>query len=203
MPSAFTHHLTSNLLLIPDLLTSNTPSAVQSKVLEVLRRHARPCTGSPKVAGVRATSTCVATKEESDEDDDEYYVVEQELECEFEDGWGQVKFSPGPVKTVGRMRDKLHKYVGKAVWPLAASILDPVRCTVVCSGPARMAEVVMWLLAAGEELPAVRLRNKFSWPIGSVEDGYRDVNVNVVATHPAAGLGIIGEIQVGTLFCCI
>ena len=91
--------------------------------------------------------------------------------------------------------------MGKAGWPLAANILDPVRCTVVCSGPARMAEVVRWLLAAGDELPAVRLRNKFSWPVGAVEDGYRDVNVSVVATHPVAGLRIIGEIQVVTLLC--
>jgi hypothetical protein len=60
-----------------------------------------------------------------------------------------------------------------------------------------MAEVVQWLLAAEDVLPSVRLRNKFSWPSGAVEDGYRDVNVSVVVTH-SAGLRIIGEIQVGT-----
>ncbi len=181
---------------------------MQSKVLEVLRRHSRPGAGSPKAAIVKAGSRTSKGELEGDDEDDPdeaNEVAEQELECEFEDGWGKVSFSPGSVKTVGRMKDKLHKYVGKSVWPLAANILDPVRCTVVCCGPARMAEVVRWLLAAGDELPAVRLRNKFSWPSGAVEDGYRDVNVSVVATHPAAGLRIIGEIQVLYFFllpCC-
>ena len=143
----------------------------------------------------------VSVKEMCGEDglEEEDEVASQELECEFEDGYGRVEFFPGSVKTIGRMQNKLHKYLGKAGWPLAAKILDPVRCTVVCSGPARMAEVVRWLLAAGDELPAVRLRNKFSWPSGAVEDGYRDVNLSVVVTHPA-GLRIIGEIQVRVFF---
>jgi hypothetical protein len=174
---------------------------MQSQVLEVLRRHAREGPVTPKKAGVKATSMAVKVVAGEDEDEDDEVVGAQMLECEFEDGWGRVDFVPGSVKAIGRMQDKLHKYVGKAGWPLAANILDPVRCTVVCSGPARMAEVVRWLLAAGDELPAVRLRNKFSWPVGAVEDGYRDVNVSVVATHPVAGLRIIGEIQVVTLLC--
>ena len=166
----------------------------------MLRRHALVRAGhvSPKVAAVTAASVPVTVKEMGEGDcSDEDEVGAQELECKFEDGLGRVIFSPGCVKSIGWMQDKLHKYLGKAVWPLAARILDPVRCTVVCCGPARMAEVVRWLLAAGDELPAVRLRNKFSWPAEAVEDGYRDVNVSVVVTH-SAGLRIIGEIQVGT-----
>ena len=49
-----------------------------------------------------------------------------------------------PVKTLGRMREKLGEYSGAGVeWPLASQILDPVRCSVVCAGAAEMLDVVL------------------------------------------------------------
>ena len=41
-----------------------------------------------------------------------------------------------------RMREKLSEYAAEgAPWPLAASILDPVRLSIVCEGPAQILEV--------------------------------------------------------------
>ena len=43
-----------------------------------------------------------------------------------------------------RMREKLSEYAAEgAPWPLAASILDPVRLSIVCEGPAQILEVCM------------------------------------------------------------
>ena len=40
------------------------------------------------------------------------------------------------------MREKLSEYAAEgAPWPLAASILDPVRLSIVCEGPAQILEV--------------------------------------------------------------
>ena len=40
------------------------------------------------------------------------------------------------------MREKLAEYSADgAMWPLTACILDPVRASVVCSGPAQILEV--------------------------------------------------------------
>ena len=40
------------------------------------------------------------------------------------------------------MREKLAEYAAEgATWPLTANILDPVRSSVVCNGPAQMLEV--------------------------------------------------------------
>jgi hypothetical protein len=51
-----------------------------------------------------------------------------------------------PVKTAARMREKLAEYAAEgAAWPRAACILDPVRGSVLCPGPARMLEVLAWL----------------------------------------------------------
>ena len=56
---------------------------------------------------------------------------------------------PGPVKRVSRMNTKLAKYAPphpRGVWPLAANILDPLRASVVCDGPAQILEVCTQLV---------------------------------------------------------
>ncbi len=47
------------------------------------------------------------------------------------------------------MREKLVEYAAEAAgargaWPLCANILDPVRTSVVCDGPAEMLEAVIY-----------------------------------------------------------
>ena len=67
--------------------------------------------------------------------------------CCFEGGMtGSVEVHAAAPKQVQRMREKLHKYVAphpKAVWPLSANILDPIRASVVCSGPSEMIQVLL------------------------------------------------------------
>ena len=46
------------------------------------------------------------------------------------------------MQGAARMREKLAEYSADgAMWPLTACILDPVRASVVCSGPAQILEV--------------------------------------------------------------
>ena len=76
--------------------------------------------------------------------------------------------SPAPPKLIGRMREKLLEYHEEgAEWPLTACILDPVRASIVCNGPAEMMEVIGWILASahaesGSGLHVCRIKNKFS-----------------------------------------
>ena len=67
--------------------------------------------------------------------------VAREATCIFNGGLGKVSVFPGPIKGILRMAEKLSEYaVEGAEWPLCAQILDPVRTTVVCSGPAQILE---------------------------------------------------------------
>jgi len=149
-----------------------------------------------------------------------------ELLCQFcgaDAGPAPVEVHAAPIKTVARMREKLNEYRSAAAaggsgsepgaaWPLAASILDPVRLSVVVDGPARILEVVAWFTGGGgcggvdgaaaeaaarrTGLPVCRVKNKFGFRREDVVGGYRDVMLCVVYTG-GDGLGIIGEIQVG------
>jgi len=91
----------------------------------------------------------------------------------------RVQFHGARVKTKARIREKLLCYITpedsqsvdeeegdepEMELPLAANILDPVRATVVCDGPAEMLEVAQWLLNHGEkeQIPVVRVKNKFA-----------------------------------------
>ena len=81
---------------------------------------------------------------------------------------------PAPTKTAARMREKLVEYAAEgAAWPLTAQILDPVRVSVVCQGPAEMLEVAQWFMEDGQaagrggrecrgRLPVCRVKNKFA-----------------------------------------
>ena len=68
------------------------------------------------------------------------------------------------------MREKLIEYAADgAEWPLAASILDPVRASIVCRGAAQMLEVASWFTGRapsepreGRVLPVCRIKNKFA-----------------------------------------
>lgn len=83
-----------------------------------------------------------------------YAATATMLECRFDDGPGAVEVIAAPLKRLARMREKLVEYaplgpgavgpgaVGPgAGWPLSANILDPVRASIVCSGPAHMLQV--------------------------------------------------------------
>jgi hypothetical protein len=67
-------------------------------------------------------------------------------------GRARVEVYPAPVKTLHRMREKVREYASDAAvagrgWPLCANILDPVRASVVCSGPAVL-QVLEWFTGA-------------------------------------------------------
>ena len=70
------------------------------------------------------------------------------ITCRFmdnEDDIVEVYFAP--PKTSARMREKLKKYCyphPKAVWPLCANIVDPVRISIVCKGSSKIVQVLSW-----------------------------------------------------------
>ena len=115
-------------------------------------------------------------------------------ECAFiTRGKSRVEVYPAPVKTLHRMREKVKEYFGESAagggkWPLCANILDPVRASVVCNGPAEILEIFNWFTGRtvasqkgvdrGQELedgtassnvgnvlmPVCRVKNKFALP---------------------------------------
>jgi hypothetical protein len=120
------------------------------------------------------------------------------LECNFHSGPGQLDVQRAPIKTAGRMLEKIKEYADKEVaWPLTGCILDPVRASVVCSGPAEMVEVLSWFVGREEQtgLKVVRIKNKFGFKKDELVGSYRDLMVCVLY-RAVDGLAIIGEIQV-------
>jgi hypothetical protein len=98
-----------------------------------------------------------------------------EVHCVFAGGVASdVSVCPAPTKTAARMREKLAEYLAEgAMWPLTAQILDPVRASVVCHGPAEMLEVAQWFMEIGQpatldgrkgqsRLQVCRVKNKFA-----------------------------------------
>jgi hypothetical protein len=89
-----------------------------------------------------------------------------EVQCRFLSRSGPVWVIPAPEKAMGRMREKVAEYRSQgAPWPRAGSILDPVRATVVCQGPAEMLEVAEWFLSGSggaDPFPVCRVKNKFA-----------------------------------------
>ena len=93
------------------------------------------------------------------------------VQCQFVSGEKSVWVIPAPVKALGRMQEKVAEYCSEsAPWPRTGSILDPVRATVVCQGPAEMLEVAGWFLsgygtsgtAGTRKLTVCRVKNKFA-----------------------------------------
>jgi hypothetical protein len=116
-----------------------------------------------------------------------------------------VEVIPAPVKAVSRMQDKLQEYATEgSQWPFSAYILDPVRASVVCSGPSQILEVLSWFLEAGsghagtfqEGLVVCRVKNKFAIPAEELHGGYRDIMVLMVYTDSSSKLRIVGEVQI-------
>ena len=69
------------------------------------------------------------------------------------EGKGNVDIYPAPVKMMERMREKVAEYEAEgAHWPLAACILDPVRASIVCDGPAAILEVAGWFLQVSDSV---------------------------------------------------
>jgi hypothetical protein len=127
------------------------------------------------------------------------------FECMFDEGPGLVEVHPAPIKTAARMREKLHEYGapdGGGAWPFAASILDPVRASVVCKGASQVLQVLSWFTSAQARMPVCRIKNLFALdhalPSAEGSMGYRDLKVFVLM-EGFGGLRIIGEIQVLTL----
>ncbi len=110
-----------------------------------------------------------------------------------------IEIHTSPPKGMERLREKILKYApphARAQWPLAANILDPVRCSVVCPSPAIMVRVLGWFMDHQEtnNLTIRRVKNKFAWTPEQVLHGYRDVQMSVIFVG-RCNLGIIGEIQ--------
>ncbi len=156
----------------------------QARVLDIIRSHmAKTTTSGDRDCSNSASDSC-------------------EVMCLFEGRVeGQITVHPAPPKSVQRMREKLTKYAAphpKAIWPLSANILDPVRVSLVCRGPAQMLEVLSWFsgnAGAKSGFRMCRLKNRFAFPEDEITDGYRDLKICVVF-QSSNGLHIIGEIQV-------
>ncbi len=111
-----------------------------------------------------------------------------------------IEIHTSPPKGIERLREKVLKYApphARAQWPLAANILDPVRCSIVCPSPAIMVMVLGWFMDHQEanNLTIRRVKNKFAWLPEQVLHGYRDVQMSVIFVG-RSNLGIIGEIQI-------
>jgi hypothetical protein len=96
---------------------------------------------------------------------------------------GSVDVFSAPVKTIDRMREKVLEYATESHgggWPLCANILDPVRSSVVCRGPAQILQVFQWFGGSNQRtvhefqevaqsttvrlMPISRVKNKFAFP---------------------------------------
>ena len=90
--------------------------------------------------------------------------------CHFESSGteGPVMVYSAQPKRAERIREKLAEYRAEgAEWPLTACILDPVRASVVCEGPAQMLEAVKWFTCQPQgrrshQLVPCRIKNKFA-----------------------------------------
>ena len=123
------------------------------------------------------------------------------INCRFLDSEHEiVEVHFAPPKTGARMREKLKKYCyphPKAVWPLCANIVDPVRISIVCKGSSQIVQVLAWFTEHEKEtgLKVCRIKNKFAFHENQVADGYRDLKLFVLF-EGMSGLKIIGEIQI-------
>ena len=126
------------------------------------------------------------------------------INCSFAEGSSAVEIHAAPIKTVARIREKLLEYGASGSsgkWPFTASVLDPIRVSVVCEGASQMLQVMRWFTLASNDtgLPVCRIKNKFvrdeTSVVGNTGNGYRDLQLSVLVTGHG-GLCIIGEIQV-------
>jgi hypothetical protein len=97
-----------------------------------------------------------------------------QIMCKFSDGIAAVEVLPAPIKTLARMREKVLEYSAEATksttggngWPHAARIVDPIRASIVCNGPAQILEAFRWFSEGGEgcpRKPICRVKNRFSF----------------------------------------
>jgi hypothetical protein len=180
----------------------------RESVMRVLRRHAA-AGAQPSICMQKKASTTGNSYLSMDTDvsgslgEGPRLAPSMVLNCTFNEGSGPVELHAAPVKTAARMREKLCDYGvpgSSGVWPFAASILDPVRVSVVCEGPSQILQVLSWFNDSFEEtgLPICRIKNGFADEGNGAaggNSGYRDLKLFVLMTGPGS-LRIIGEIQV-------
>ena len=108
------------------------------------------------------------------------------ITCKFRDGIAAVEVLPAPIKTLARMREKVLEYSAETTtstaggkqgngWPQTARIVDPVRSSIVCDGPAQILEVFQWFSEGCEGFPSnsiCRVKNRFSYAKGELLGGY-------------------------------
>jgi hypothetical protein len=96
--------------------------------------------------------------------------------CAFQSGAAGVEVLTAPVKTLARMREKVLEYAAEAVggWPQSARIVDPIRASIVCNGPAQILEAFLWFsqgLDGRPRVPICRVKNRFSFDKGEIMGG--------------------------------
>ncbi len=99
--------------------------------------------------------------------------------CKFKDRSAVVEVLTAPVKTVARMREKVLEYSAEAStskgsspgsgYPHTAQIVDPVRSSIVCDGPAQILEVFRWF---SQGVSICRVKNRFSFDKGELLGGF-------------------------------
>ena len=139
-------------------------------------KKSRPSTGgrsmSPESSdeGVTVSQSCLSDLKSSDTTDISDNTRNAKYFCSFESSGteGPVAVYCARPKRAERIREKLAEYRSEgADWPLTASILDPVRASVVCHGPAQMLDVCKWFTVQLQKdqtwrLTPCRIKNKFS-----------------------------------------
>jgi hypothetical protein len=108
-----------------------------------------------------------------------------QIVCAFRGGTAVVEVLTAPVKTLARMREKVLEYSAEAaacvpgsqpgwVWPQAARIVDPIRTSIVCNGPAQILEAFRWFsegLDGRSGVPICRVKNRFAFDKGEILGG--------------------------------
>jgi hypothetical protein len=108
-----------------------------------------------------------------------------QIMCAFRGGAAVVEVLTAPVKTLARMREKVLEYSAEAaasgpdcqpgwVWPQTARIVDPVRTSIVCNGPAQILEAFRWFCEGADGrsgVPICRVKNRFSFDKGEILGG--------------------------------
>ena len=105
-----------------------------------------------------------------------------QIMCKFQDSSSVVEVLAAPVKTLARMREKVLEYSAETSssstgndpgggWPQAARIVDPVRSSIVCDGPAQILEVFQWFSEGSNSMPICRVKNRFSFDKGELLGG--------------------------------
>lgn len=161
---------------------------------------AKECTHINALGEPMADKSYVMTLQQlSHKVDEEYHVLKPALDL-IKSTDKDAGYHPGPVKSTGRMTDKLNEYVteGKQ-FPRAACMIDPVRLSVAFDSADQILAAFK-LLDKQDDFRIVRYKNKYR---KDTPMPFRNLMVNVQMDFKPDGgdhvFQMIGELQLTTL----